>query len=221
MTNIRTKIKTKDRIIQVAVHRFNELGVQNVTSRQIAQEMGISHGNLDYHYKTKEDLLLAIYKKMKKEMSESYLDHKKYSNSMEHFHHLLLHLEEFQLKYQFFNLDVLVISRSFPKINKLLTKTLELRKHQMDDIFKKLISEGYLKENKNFEQGRLQHTIRIIITFWISQREVLHNFRYKENGEMTKHIWQLIMPFLTELGLKEYDQLIRKYTFNDFKLSEL
>ena len=208
------KIKTKDRIIKVAVKRFNELGVQNVTSRQIAQDMGISHGNLDYHYKTKEDLLLAIYKKMKKEMSESYQDNNKYSNSMEHFHHLLLQLEEFQLKYQFFNLDVLEISRSFPKISKLLSKTLELREHQMDEIFKNFNNQGYLKDNKDFEYGRLQHTIRIIITFWISQREVLHNYRYKENGEMTKHIWELIMPYLTELGLKEYCLLVENHPFN-------
>ncbi|HUH47823.1 MAG TPA: TetR/AcrR family transcriptional regulator [Arenibacter sp.] len=207
------KIKTKDKILLFAVKMFNEQGVQSITSRHIAVEMGISHGNLDYHYKTKEDLLLAIYKQMRKEMSDSYLSRNTYSTALEHFHHLLIQLEAFQLKYRFFNLDVLEISRSFPKISKLLTKTLELRKQQMDDLFQEFIKEGYLKEKKDFDHGRLQHTIRIIITFWLSQQVVLHNFKYTENGEMTKHIWEILLPYLTESGHKEYDRLIIRFGY--------
>ncbi|SMG52439.1 hypothetical protein [Arenibacter troitsensis] len=48
----------------------------------------------------------------------------------------------------------------------------------------------------------------------ILQREVLDNFRFKENGEMTKLLWQLIMTYLTEPGLNEYGHLIKKYNFN-------
>lgn len=207
------KIRTKDKILHVAVQMFNEHGVQAITSRHIAVEMGISHGNLDYHYKTKEDLLLAIYKQMRNEMSDSYLSRNNYSTGLEHFHHLLIQLEAFQLKYRFFNLDVLEITRSFPKISKLLTKTLELRKHQMDDLFKEFIREGHLGENDAIEYGRLQHTIRIIITFWLSQQVVLHNFKYKENGEMTKHIWEILSPYLTESGHIEHDRLITRFGY--------
>lgn len=212
MTTIK-KIKTKDKILQVAVHMFNEHGVQSITSRHIAVEMGISHGNLDYHYKTKEDLLLAIYKKMRKEMSDSYHSRNNYSTALEHFHHLLIQLEAFELKYRFFNLDVLEIFRSFPKISKLLTKTLELRKQQMHELFQEFIKEGYLEDNENFDYGRLQHTIRIIITFWLSQQVVLHNFKYKENGEMTNHIWEILSPYLTESGHKEYNRLITRFGY--------
>lgn len=209
------KIKTKDKILQVAVKMFNEQGVQNITSRHIAAEMGISYGNLDYHYKTKEDLLLAIYKSMRNEMSDSYVSRKEYSTALEHFHHLLIQLEAFQLKYRFFNLDVLEITRAFQKISKLLTKTLELRKQQMDELFKDFIKEGYLKEGylmetENSDYVRLQHTIRIIITFWLSQQDVLHNFKFKENGEMTRHIWELLLPYLTESGFKEYNRILCK-----------
>lgn len=204
------KIKTKDKILQVAVRMFNEHGVQSINSRHIATEMGISYGNLDYHYNTKEVLLLAIYKQMRKEMSDSYLSRKAHSSALEHFHHLLIQLEAFQLKYRFFNLDVLEISRSFPKISKLLTKTLELRKQQVDELFQEFIKEGHLEEREGFQYGRLQHTIRIIITFWLSQQEVLHNFKFRETGEMTKHIWEILSPYLTESGRAEYQRLIQE-----------
>lgn len=207
------KIKTKDKILQFAVQMFNEQGVQNITSRHIAVEMGISHGNLDYHYKTKEDLLLAIYKKMRKEMSDSYLSRNTYSTALEHFHHLLIHLEAFQHKYRFFNLDVLEIYRSFPQISMLLTKTIELRRQQMDELFKEFILEGFLEDSEEIGYKRLQHTIRIIITFWLSQQVVLHNFKFKEPGEMTRHIWEVLLPHLTKSGHTEYDRLITRFGY--------
>ncbi|WP_240510954.1 TetR/AcrR family transcriptional regulator [Algoriphagus antarcticus] len=48
------KLKTKEKILLTAIKLYNPSGVQIITSRHIAAEMGISHGNLDCHYKTKE-----------------------------------------------------------------------------------------------------------------------------------------------------------------------
>jgi AcrR family transcriptional regulator len=70
-------------------------------------ERGIGNGNLDYHYKNKEVLLLAIYKIMRAEMSDSYTSADPTMVSFEQIHRLLLHLESFQYKYRFFSLDVL------------------------------------------------------------------------------------------------------------------
>ncbi len=53
-------MKTRDRIIELAQVRFNELGYGNVTTASLATELGISEGNLWYHFKTKRDLLEAI-----------------------------------------------------------------------------------------------------------------------------------------------------------------
>ena len=53
-------MKTRERIIVLAQTRFNELGYGNVTTAALAAELGISEGNLWYHFKTKRDLLEAI-----------------------------------------------------------------------------------------------------------------------------------------------------------------
>ena len=207
------KISTKKRILLTAIQLFNEQGVQKITSRHIAAEMGIAYGNLDYHYKNKEELLLAIYKVMRSEMSDSYLLREEYSTVFEHFHRLLAHLERFQYKYRFFNLDVLEITRTYPKIGEIIKKTLELRKQQMSDFFGEFVNEGYLVEEIDGGYGRLQHTIRIIITFWLSQQEVLTNYKYTENGEMSRHIWELITPFMTEHGREEHHRLITRFGY--------
>ncbi|MDL2237962.1 TetR/AcrR family transcriptional regulator [Christensenellaceae bacterium OttesenSCG-928-K19] len=50
-------IKTK--ILETAIKLFGEQGYNQVSMRDIAGELGISVGNLTYHYKRKEDLVEA------------------------------------------------------------------------------------------------------------------------------------------------------------------
>lgn len=199
---------TKEKIIQTAVSMYNESGTQNVTSRHIASEIGISHGNLDYHYNKREDLMRAIYEKMRAEMSEFYFLNVKECNAFEQFHKLVLHLDEFQLKYRFFNLDVLEISRSYPKVSELLQETLELRKNQMTVFFDEFVQEGLIVQNPENGYERLKHIIRIIITFWLPQQEVLTSYKSPQLGVMPRYIWELILPYMTPKGRAEYEKVL-------------
>ncbi len=207
------KIKTKDKILITAIEQYNQTGVQGITSRHIAGEIGISHGNLDYHYKTKEDIILAIYKKMRAEMSESYSTRREKTSSLEHFHLLLIQLEEFQYRYRFFNHDVLEISRSCPQVNKLLQKTFELRKQQMQNLFLEFKNDGFITLSEGEPSERVQHIIRIIITFWLSQREVLSSFKFTEKGEMVRSVWTVLNPYLTEIGKDEQRKTLATYGY--------
>ncbi len=207
------KYLTKEKIVEIAIALFNAQGIQQVTSRHIAKEMGISHGNLNYHFNTKEDLLLAIYELMRTEMSESYISNEGPLTSFEHFHKLLFHLEQFNFKYRFFNLDVLELYRSFPRIQVLLIETLELRRIQMFELFEQFQVAGFLITEYANNSERLQHNIRIVITFWLSQQEVLANFKFQGIGEMSKHIWELILPYMTVNGKGEYLRILDKYPY--------
>lgn len=207
---MKKKLTTKEKIIQTAVSMYNELGIQNVTTRHIAFEMGISHGNLNYHYNKREDLMVAIYERMRNEMSEFYFLKEENNSAFEQFHKLVLHLDKFQLKYRFFNLDVLEISRSYPRVRELLQETLELRKNQMTVYFNKFTQEGLIEENPEIGYERLKHSIRILITFWLPQQEVLPSYKSHQLGVMPQYIWDLILPYMTPKGWTEYNKVLRK-----------
>ncbi len=51
--------KTKDRILVASLRLFNENGYDTVTTARISEEVGISEGNLWYHFRTKKDLVKA------------------------------------------------------------------------------------------------------------------------------------------------------------------
>lgn len=61
-------MSTKDRIVQKSIELFNRYGVQNVPIHRIAAELGISPGNLTYHFKTKDILVRSIFPLIEEEM---------------------------------------------------------------------------------------------------------------------------------------------------------
>jgi len=52
--------QTKGRIIQKAIELFNEHGTAAVSMNSLADDTGISAGNLQYHYHSKEEIIQAI-----------------------------------------------------------------------------------------------------------------------------------------------------------------
>lgn len=58
---------TRERIVEEALDQFNQRGVNHVGVREIARSLGISPGNMSYHFARKEDLLTELLLRMGKE----------------------------------------------------------------------------------------------------------------------------------------------------------
>ncbi len=56
--------QTKTNIIQKAIELFNESGTASISMNALAESLGISAGNLQYHYKNKEEVIRAILEDM-------------------------------------------------------------------------------------------------------------------------------------------------------------
>lgn len=55
------KRRTRDRILDAALDLFNDRGPDRVTTAEIALAVDINEGNLYYHFRTKELLVLALF----------------------------------------------------------------------------------------------------------------------------------------------------------------
>ncbi|HAK28300.1 MULTISPECIES: TetR/AcrR family transcriptional regulator [Sphingobacterium] len=66
-------MNTKEKIINEAIRVYNREGVRTVTTRQIAQEMGISAGNLHYHFKHTEDIIFHVFQLLQAEYDKMIL----------------------------------------------------------------------------------------------------------------------------------------------------
>jgi AcrR family transcriptional regulator len=64
------KRKTRERILQAALMLFNRFGEPSVTVSAIAADMGISHGNLYYHYPSKEKIVEDLFRDFRRTSQE-------------------------------------------------------------------------------------------------------------------------------------------------------
>jgi AcrR family transcriptional regulator len=61
-------LSTRQRILDASIKLFNEQGFQNVPAMKIAIYLGMSPGNLAYHFKTKNDIVLAVFPQLEAEI---------------------------------------------------------------------------------------------------------------------------------------------------------
>lgn len=64
------KMDKKEKIIETALKLFVENGFHGTATSKIAQEAGVANGTLFNYFKTKNDLVIALYVVVKEEMAE-------------------------------------------------------------------------------------------------------------------------------------------------------
>ena len=60
--------RTRERILETALAMFNQFGEPTVATTSIAFEMGISPGNLYYHYHSKEQIVADLFAEFRREI---------------------------------------------------------------------------------------------------------------------------------------------------------
>ncbi len=199
-------IDTKEKIRLVAEKLFFEQGIANVRLQQIADDAGISVGNLAYHYKNKEAIVKVVYDHLFEEFQQilgSYLQ----------FPDLRDFDQQFELLYHFFARNtfyvnnVWEIERSYPEIKENWHSfnqkiTLQIRK-RLDYNQKRgiLMPEPYKGTYDLLSRG-----IWITLNYWIPQ-QMLQGGKLSFGG-YRKALWNHVLPYLTDIGKKEYEQLI-------------
>jgi len=62
--------RTAERILEVTLELFNRFGEPNVSTTLISAELGISPGNLYYHYPAKDELINSLFDRYERSLNE-------------------------------------------------------------------------------------------------------------------------------------------------------
>ena len=199
--------KTKQSIIEGSIRLFNIHGYSNVSLQQIARELGLSAGNLTYHFPKKEDLMEEIYDYFVAELNKitsgykSFVDLKGIDLQLRGFY-------SFQQRFKFFYLDLLEFERDNPS---LATRHYRHIEKQIEGIFSTLIYNVGLAKLAGYESTEyyqyLARQMWMTIVFWSVQMSV----RGMNGGvdEMLDAVWIQIKPHMTPAGLIDFNNFHR------------
>tara|TARA_B100000809_G_scaffold159385_1_gene156746 strand:+ start:2454 stop:3080 length:627 start_codon:yes stop_codon:yes gene_type:complete len=201
---------TKDVILKTALYLFNTHGLAKITLRSIAKEMGISQGNLNYHFKKREDIIETLYFQLVKNIDDSISNTKKLESVLELVFNISKTIMYNFYEYRFFMLDFVQIMRENDTIKTHYLVLTTEREQEFAMLFELLVEEGTMrKEILPNEYNNLYKRFQILGDFWISSAETKKQPLTKESVPIySELINQTIFPYLTTNGKKKYHSLI-------------
>jgi AcrR family transcriptional regulator len=195
---------TKQKILDASLQLFNENGINNVRLQQIADETGISVGNLAYHFNNKEAITESLITTVIAELQELLKQYGKYEslNDMDFF------FKEFYrlcTQYRFFNFDILEIKRNFPASYESLQPLFNKVKLQLERRFELLIQQRLLQKDANIKF--------IASNTWLFMFFIPAEGQINGKGSITENLyrrrlWDYIVLHFTAKGNSEFSSAI-------------
>lgn len=191
---------TKQNILATATRLFNERGFSAVNLLEISAAVGISRGNLVYHFKNKEELLRTIadqmWDKLEAERSKS-----RRLPSFANLHNEVGLYEQFQQMYAFIFLDHLVATHPLlaDKFRQMVRQT--IRDNEAALAF--AIETGNLKpEPFPGVYKNIALSTWMLAFFWSASNAIRKARPAK--GTVEKVIWSNLIPHFTEKGIRSF-----------------
>ena len=168
------KIKTKDRILIEALAQLNEKGLPEVSIRTISNKLGLSSGNLTYHFKNIDVIVYELYLRLVIEMDELLVTTTQKGFSVESINKDTEITFRLLWKYKFLMLDFIAINRRIPKMNAHFRTLMDLRRLQFRHVIDQLVQQNILiKEPYPSAYDMLIGQLMVFSNAWIQDAELV------------------------------------------------
>jgi AcrR family transcriptional regulator len=199
----------KELILKKALALFNEKGFNDVSTYDIAKAVGISQGNLTYHYPTKKKLVNTLAKNMIEEIDLLVL-HVGPGFSFIDFYENLTYTFTINLKYHFLYMNYSQIVLNDEDLNRYFLQNSADRKVLLRRMLKILSDNDLLTKNSIIKlNDKIADTINLIAVYWVSESKIYH--QGKSNSQIISHhielIFLLFRPFLTARGRENFKEI--------------
>lgn len=171
----------KEKIKSISLELFNSSETLSITTNHIAKSLGISVGNLYYHYKNKEEIIKDIYLQMSSEFEDLNI----FDNVMKSetpFTELSLMFDligELFWKYRFLMRDSTLLISLDKNLKDIFIKNQEKRIKQIEILIEFLISKNIIRNISEEEIKMISKVSWFISAYWQTY--------ISTNGELSKN----------------------------------
>jgi AcrR family transcriptional regulator len=212
--------RTAERILEITLDLFNRFGEPNVSTTLISAELGISPGNLYYHYPAKDELINSLFDRYERALAELLRAADGVANVEDAwlFFHMLF---ELIWKYRFLYRD----------LNDLLSKNRRLETHFQFVLKNKTVAvqsvlDGLARGNAvridATEVEPVATAMVVVLTYWLSF-EYVRDPRHALEPEVASaallrgafHVLSLLSPYLEAAQRVHLHKLAGNYQKGD------
>ena len=190
---------TRDRILQAALALFNADGSHTVSTRHIASRVGISPGNLYYHFRNKEEIVLCLYERIEQTLLAMLAPPepavlRSFDQVVGYLDAIFAHLWEFR----FFYRDLNSLLRDVPGLKERYRTLAERTQAGARGIFGAMVDAGWMDATEE-QLDLLATNAWIVLTQWFTHRQVVDRRRTIQSADIRdgiRHLVALFSPLL-------------------------
>lgn len=201
---------TDRRILDYARQAFNERGVGAVGIREIARDLGLSPGNVSYHFATKEALIAAMVREGHAE-NTAILQPPPRLRDFPELHGILLTIMRRDLDNRWLLRDYASLLVTMPSFRELHEQLQGPRQARIDRLIEDLVAAGLL--DSALVQARPAELRRQLFTqvfFWLPAAVVSAPDRDPADSldACARAVMALFLPYCTASGRAQLDELL-------------
>ncbi|HXW10631.1 MAG TPA: TetR/AcrR family transcriptional regulator [Steroidobacteraceae bacterium] len=201
---------TRERIADAALSLFNADGTPAVSTRHVAARLGISPGNLYYHFGNKEEIVLHLYERIETELQAILAppahDARTFEEVLGYLDAIFAHL----WKFRFFYRDLNSLLRDVPGLKERYRRLAERVLARSKAIFTEMVQHGWM-EASDEHLDLLVTNAWIVLTQWFTHRQVVERRRTIQSSDVRegiRHLVALFSPLLRRPQRRQIEELL-------------
>jgi AcrR family transcriptional regulator len=205
-------MKTRDRILHTSLLLFNEEGEPNTTTVDIANEMDISPGNLYYHFKGKDVIIVELFGEYEHGLSEilnAPLDNP--LSVEDNWFYLYVVFEE-MYNYRFLYRNLSDLLDRYPPLKTRFRRLLKLKRAAILAVWDTLTREAVVSA-EGTEVDALVDNLVLLLNYWLNYDHLRHDDRAPALviHQGVYHLMVMIAPYLGQHQREFYEQVQEIY----------
>lgn len=204
---------TRELILGTSLDLFNEFGEPNVTTNHIADEADISPGNLYYHFRSKDDIVLELFKRFAARFQPLLEVPGDIALQPEEYW-LQLHLAfEVKGEFRFLYRNLGDLAARVPDLGRAMRGLLQRERTAAGNALRGLAQSGALVAEP-WQMDLLGDTILMAQTYWIPFAELRRQGAGAEGSaqiDAIARVLLLVTPWLREPERDQFSDLARRY----------